>query len=96
MLLGNLTAAGQTGWVDISNEDLRTAKMFAGAGTFGGGTLTLEVSMNADKSDPFLLPQSNLTVDGGYVFSGLPGAKWARGSITGSTTPNVNAYLGTG
>jgi len=96
MLLGNLTADGQTAWVDISNEDLRTGKMFAGAGTFGTGTLTLEVSMNADKSDPFLLPQSDLTVDGGYVFAGLPGAKWARASIAGSTTPNVNAYLGLG
>ena len=96
MLLGNLTADGQTGWVDISNEDLRTAKMFAAAGTFGGGTFTLEISMNEDKSDPVLLPATDLTVDGAVVLAGLPGAKWARGSLTGSTAPNVNAYLGLG
>ena len=96
MLLGNLVADGQTGWVDVSNEDIRTGKLFAGAGTFGGGTLTLEISMNEDKSDPVLLPQTNLTVDNGYMMSNLSGAKWARGSLTGATSPNINAYLGLG
>ncbi len=96
MLLGNLLADGQTAWVDIGNEDLRTSKMFAGAGTFGGGTLTLEVSMNSDKSDPVLIPATNLTVDGANILSGLPGAKWARASLVGSAGPNVNAYLGLG
>lgn len=96
MLLGNLTANGQTGWVHIANEDLRTGKLFAGAGTFGGGTLVLQVSMNDDKSDPIPLPQSNLTVDGGYVFAGLSGAKWARASLSGATGPDINTYLGTG
>jgi len=96
MLLGNLAADGQTPWVQVSNEDLRTSKLFVGAGTFGGGTLVLQVSMNDDKSDPVGLPQTNLTVDGGYILSGLSGAKWARASISGSTTPSVNAYIGLG
>ncbi len=96
MLLGNLTADGSTGWVDISNEDLRSSKLFAAAGTFGGGTITLDVSMNEDKSDPVGLAQTNLTADGGYILAGLTGAKWARATLAGAAGPSLNAYLGLG
>lgn len=96
MLLGNLVANGSTSWVDISNEDLRTAKLFAGAGTWGSGTLTLEISMNTDKSDPVGLTAEALTADGAKILSGLPGAKWARATLSGATGPDINAYLGLG
>ena len=96
MLLGNLTADGSTGWVQISNEDLRTAKLFVGVGAWGGGILTLEISMNDDKSDPAGLSAEALAVDGAKILAGLPGAKWARATLAGATGPNLNVYLGLG
>jgi len=96
MLLGNLLADGQTGWLHIANEDLQTSKLFVGAGNFGGGTLTLQISMNDNKSDIVGIPTTNLTADGAIVIAGLSGAKWARALLAGSAGPNVNAYLGLG
>lgn len=90
MIKNTLTANGAGQWIDIGNQDNRTPISAGAVGTFGGGTATLEVSFEDDKSNPVAV-QSGLTSDGVIVTNVR--ARWVRWSLAGSTSPNLNLYI---
>ena len=80
-------------WVDMRGMDNRTQKLpsIAGVGTFGSGTLKIQVSFEADKSNPFVYG-TGLTADG-IESSDIAGVKWARLNFAGATAPDLTTYL---
>ena len=89
----SFTVDGQSMWVDLRGLDIRADRLpsIAGSGTWGGGTLKIEISFEDDKSNPFLYG-TGLTADGVEAIN-LAGVKWARLDLTGSTTPTLTGYL---
>lgn len=87
------SADGQSAWIDIRNGDNRTQKLpsIAGSGTFGGGTLKMEISFEDDKSNPFLYG-TGLTANGVESLD-IAGAKWIRLDLSGAITPTIAAYI---
>jgi len=59
---------------------------FSAEGTFGGGTVTVELSKNG--TDWGEITSSSQTANGGFVFSAGDGFS-ARAVVTGSTTPSI-------
>jgi len=62
---------------------------FAGTGTFGGGTLTMEVSYDAGTTWVAAGVETTLTADGHANFD-LPQGVLVRGNLVGSTAPDID------
>lgn len=90
-----LTSNLNSEWVPIDHLDLRSGLLpsIAGVGTWGGGTLKLEVSFEADQSNPFLIG-TGLTANGIETDLPIAGAKYARLDLAGATAPDLVVYMG--
>jgi len=89
-LQSNLTSE----WIQPDHLDLRSPKLpsIAGVGTWGSGTLHMQVSFEQDKSNPFTIT-TGLTADG-IEATDFAGAKWARLLFAGATAPDLTTYMG--
>ena len=92
--MANLTADGTTDWVTVT---ARECVMASASGTFGGGTLIVQVE-NADTGGTAIQVVFPSGVDGTSAYaiqimnpSGV--ARRFRFSLSGSTTPDIDCFL---
>lgn len=88
MTNGNLTANGSVGPVSSGKGKAH----IVASGSFGGGTLTLEVS--PDGGTTWVATTSTLTA-AGVIVAEVPSfaAARVRATLGSSTTPNLNVWL---
>jgi len=67
--------------------DATTSRVIIAAGTFGGGTMTLEYSFDGST---FVATSSTLTANGVIAFEERPGMYW-RVTLAGATGGSVTA-----